>query len=48
MFAARNRAIAIMGDRFDIRGFHDALLGSGSVPMRTMHRLIDEWTTSAP
>jgi uncharacterized protein (DUF885 family) len=48
MFAARNRAIAIMGDRFDIRGFHDALLGSGSVPMPTMHRLIDRWVAAAP
>ncbi|MEN8114208.1 MAG: DUF885 domain-containing protein [Actinomycetota bacterium] len=43
MFRARNRAIDTMDDRFDIRGFHDALLGSGSVPMATMHRLIDEW-----
>ncbi len=48
MLAARNHAIAVMGDRFDIRGFHDALLGSGSVPMPTMHRLIDEWIASAP
>ena len=48
MFAARNRAIAVMGDRFDIRGFHDALLGSGSVPMPTMHRLVDEWIARAP
>ncbi|MEN8234874.1 MAG: DUF885 domain-containing protein [Actinomycetota bacterium] len=43
IFRARNRAIDSMGDRFDIRGFHDALLGSGSVPMATMHRIIDEW-----
>jgi uncharacterized protein (DUF885 family) len=48
IFAARNHAIAAMGDRFDIRGFHDALLGSGSVPMPTMHRLIGEWIASAP
>ena len=43
MFRARNRAIGTMGDRFDIRTFHDTLLGSGSVPMTTMHRLIDDW-----
>jgi len=43
MFRARNRAIDTMGDRFDIRAFHDTLLGSGSVPMTTMHRLIDDW-----
>lgn len=47
MFAARNHATAVLGDSFDIRGFHDALLGSGSVPMPTMHRLINEWIASA-
>ncbi len=47
MFRARNRAIDTMGDRFDIRSFHDTLLGSGSVPMATMHRLIDDWAESA-
>jgi uncharacterized protein (DUF885 family) len=43
MFRARNRAIDTMGDRFDIRAFHDTLLGSGSVPMGTMHRIVDDW-----
>lgn len=43
MFRARNRAIDTMGDRFDIKDFHDTLLGSGSVPMATMHRLVDDW-----
>jgi uncharacterized protein (DUF885 family) len=43
MFRARNRAIDTMGDRFDIRAFHDTLLGSGSVPMATMHRIVDDW-----
>jgi uncharacterized protein (DUF885 family) len=43
MFRARNRAIDTMGDRFDIKDFHDTLLGSGSVPMVTMHRLVDDW-----
>lgn len=47
MFRARNRAIDTMGDRFDIRAFHDTLLGSGSVPMTTMHRLVDDWATAS-
>lgn len=47
MFRARNRAIDVMGDHFDIRGFHDVLLGSGSVPMSTMHRLVDEWAAES-
>jgi len=46
MFRARNRAIDTMGDGFDIRAFHDTLLGSGSVPMATMHRLVDGWAAS--
>ncbi len=47
MFRARNRAIDTMGDRFDIRAFHDTLLGSGSVPMGTMHRIVDDWAGTA-
>jgi uncharacterized protein (DUF885 family) len=47
MFRARNRAIDTMGDRFDIRAFHDTLLGSGSVPMTTMHRLVDDWANGS-
>ncbi len=46
MLAARQRALDTMGDRFDIKGFHDALLGAGSTPMTTMHRRIDEWARS--
>lgn len=47
MFRARNRAISTMGDRFDIKDFHDTLLGSGSVPMATMHRLVDDWAAGS-
>lgn len=47
MFRARNRAIDTMGDRFDIKDFHDTLLGSGSVPMATMHRLVDDWAAGS-
>jgi uncharacterized protein (DUF885 family) len=46
MFRARARAEKALGDAFDLRGFHDVLLGSGSMPMPTMHRIIDEWVAS--
>jgi uncharacterized protein (DUF885 family) len=32
-----------LGEGFDIKGFHDALLEHGSVPLNTLSRLIEEW-----
>lgn len=43
MLRARAGAEEALGVEFDIKAFHDTLLGAGSVPMPTMHRLIDEW-----
>ena len=40
------RAEDALGPEFDIEAFHDTLLGSGSVPMPTMCRLIDEWVAA--
>jgi uncharacterized protein (DUF885 family) len=39
----RAGAEAKLGAEFDIRGFHDALLEHGSVPLSTLARLMDEW-----
>jgi len=46
MLKARARAEETLGSEFDIKDFHDMLLGSGSVPMPTMHRLVDEWAAT--
>ncbi len=46
MLRARARAEEALGAEFDIKAFHDTLLGSGSVPMPTMHRLIDDWVAA--
>jgi uncharacterized protein (DUF885 family) len=39
----RAEAETKLGDKFNVMGFHDALLEHGSVPLRTLSRLMDEW-----
>ena len=44
--AARTNAEQALGDRFDVRAFHDTLLASGSVPLDTMRRLVADWVAT--
>ena len=39
----RNRAEMAFGDKFDIREFHDVILGAGSLPMDRLEVRIDNW-----
>jgi len=39
----RASARAELGDRFDIRGFHSAVLGYGSIPLPALGRAVDAW-----
>ncbi|GIH15086.1 DUF885 domain-containing protein [Rugosimonospora africana] len=40
----RAAAEKALGPRFDIRGFHDVILGSGALPLSVLAELVDEWT----
>lgn len=40
---ARANAEAKLGDDFDIREFHDVVLGAGAVPMPIMHSRVERW-----
>lgn len=41
----RAQARQRLGDRFDIKGFHDTVLGSGAVSLPILGELVDDWTT---
>lgn len=42
----RERARRQLGDRFDIRTFHDAVLAEGPVPLDVLEKHIDQWTAA--
>jgi uncharacterized protein (DUF885 family) len=42
----RAKAEAELGDGFDIRGFHDAVLGGGAMPLTLLERRIEHWIES--
>ncbi|MBT7952488.1 MAG: DUF885 domain-containing protein, partial [Gammaproteobacteria bacterium] len=39
----RAKAKAELGDSFDIRGFHDTVLGGGALPLVILQRRVEEW-----
>ncbi len=39
----RRDAEAALGDRFEIKGFHDAVLGSGLMPLPVLERVVRAW-----
>ena len=39
----RTRAEQALGDKFDVRRFHDAVLGQGAVPLDALDAQINAW-----
>jgi uncharacterized protein (DUF885 family) len=39
----RRKAESALGPRFDIRGFHDTVLGGGALPLTILEKRVDRW-----
>jgi prolyl oligopeptidase len=46
ILALRERAEVELGDKFDIRAFHDELLGAGALPLDLLELRMDSWAAT--
>lgn len=44
----RDLARSSLGERFDLAGFHDVVLGSGGIPLEVLETLVDQYIKSSP
>jgi uncharacterized protein (DUF885 family) len=42
----REKARAELGEQFDIRAYHDVVLGNGAVPLNVLEDLVAEWVAA--
>jgi uncharacterized protein (DUF885 family) len=43
MLTLRERAENQLGENFDIRAFHDEMLGAGALPLDLLEQRMDKW-----
>ncbi len=43
MLELREKSKKALGDRFDIKGFHDCILGGGALPLDLLERRVNAW-----
>ncbi|MGB5450335.1 MAG: DUF885 family protein, partial [Woeseiaceae bacterium] len=43
----RQKAMNELGDRFDLRDFHDVVLKNGAVPMDILERIVDQYIAAS-
>ncbi len=46
MLELRARAEQALGERFDVRAFHDTLLGAGAIPLDALEQRMDAWISA--
>ncbi|WP_293969875.1 DUF885 family protein [Sphingopyxis sp.] len=46
MLELRKKAEDQLGSKFDIKGFHDTILGRGQMPLYLLERRVDQWIAS--
>ncbi len=42
----RAKAKEQLGDKFDIKGFHDTVLGGGALPLQVLEKRVQNWVDS--
>ncbi len=42
----RAKAKEQLGDKFDIQGFHDTVLGGGALPLQVLEKRVQNWVDS--
>ena len=39
----RRNAESLLGEQFDLREFHDVVLGNGALPIAMLERIVERW-----